>query len=68
MPLPAIKTNAIHAHRYAQDYVRALHRMESDRTMPRRWKESLLNHINSVEAFEGCIKAAIEAAAKNQAA
>tara|TARA_R100000734_G_scaffold16782_1_gene12925 strand:- start:477 stop:683 length:207 start_codon:yes stop_codon:yes gene_type:complete len=68
MPLPAIKTNAIHANSYAQNYVRALHRMESDRTMPRKWKEALLNHINSVEAFEGCIKGAIEAAAKNQAA
>lgn len=68
MPLPAIKTNAIHANGYAQNYVRALHRMESDRTMPKKWKEVLLNHINSVEAFEGCIKAAIEAAAENQAA
>ena len=68
MPLPAIKTNAIHANSYAQDYVRALHRMESDRIMPREWKQALLNHIESIEAFEGCIEAAIEAAEKNQAA
>ena len=68
MPLPAIKTNAIHALCYAQDYVRALHRMESDRLMPREWKQALLNHIHTVEAFEGCIEAAVEAAEKRPAA
>lgn len=68
MPLPAIKTNAIHANGYAQDYVKALHRMESDRMMPREWKQTLLNHIKSIEGFEGCIEAAIEAVERNQAA
>jgi hypothetical protein len=68
MPLPAIKTNAIYAFGYAEDYVRALHRMESDRLMPKEWKQALLNHINTVEAFEGCIEAAIEAVEKRPAA
>lgn len=68
MPLPAIKTNAIHAKGYATSYIQALHRLESDRLMPREWKRALLNHIASVEGFEGCIQGAIEAVEKNQAA
>jgi hypothetical protein len=66
MPIPAMRTNALHATAYASDYIRALHRLESDRMMPRHWKQAVLNHINNVEAFEGCIQAAIEEAAADQ--
>ena len=68
MPLPAIKTNAIHAKGHAICYIKALYRLESDRLMPREWKQALLNHIASVEGFEACIQKAIEAVEKNQAA
>ena len=63
-----MRTNAIYASGHARAYIKALLRLESDRLMPREWKQALLNHVNSVEAFERCIEAAIEAAAKNSAA
>jgi hypothetical protein len=66
MPIPAMRTNAIHAAKYAYDYIRALRRLESDRMMPPHWKQAILNHISSVEALEGHIQTAIEEASADQ--